>query len=124
MLAGAGSMRMSAFVPVASVDCQACGACCCVSATWPRFSLEDDDQLAAVPPAFVAADESGMRCVGDRCSALQGVIGTATACGIYDARPLVCRDCVPGGEDCAIARSRHGMPVVAPSEPDSDLAWW
>ena len=91
------------------VDCQSCGACCAFSATWPRFSLEPDAQLDAIPKELVAADESGMRCVNERCSALQGRVGGRTACAIYELRPDVCRACVPGGEDCMIARTRHGL---------------
>ena len=58
--------------------CQSCGACCSFSADWPRFTLEEDAAIARIPEAFVA--RSGMRCIGDRCSALQGKIGEATAC--------------------------------------------
>ena len=55
-----------------------------------------------------------MRCEGNRCAALSGEIGVATACTIYDVRPLVCRDCVPGDDACTIARAARGMaPVVS-----------
>lgn len=92
-------------------DCQACGACCSYSAEWPRFSTEDDAQLDRIPQKFVAADESGMRCDGVRCSALSGEVGKHTACGIYDVRPDVCRACMPGGDDCLMAREAHGLPL-------------
>lgn len=94
------------------VDCQACGACCSYSEEWPRFSTEDDSALDLIPVAFVAKDESGMRCDGVRCSALVGKIGEMTACGIYAVRPDVCRACLPGGDDCALAREAHGMPPL------------
>jgi hypothetical protein len=55
---------------------------------------------------------SGMRCDGDRCSALSGKIGVATACTIYAVRPEVCRTCMPGDVECAMARRRHGLPVL------------
>jgi uncharacterized protein len=89
--------------------CQACGACCAFSADWPRFSLESDAEIARIPSHFVAADESGMRCDGSRCSALCGEVGRATACSVYEARPEVCRACIPGGEDCRMARRRFGL---------------
>ncbi len=89
--------------------CQACGACCAYSADWPRFSLETDAEIALIPSRLIAADESGMRCNGVRCSALTGEVGRATACSIYAVRPQVCRACVPGGEDCKMARRRHGL---------------
>lgn len=93
-------------------DCQSCGACCAYSADWPRFSTEDDEQLDRIPEKFVAADLSGMRCEGNRCSALTGEVGRHTACGIYDLRPDVCRACMPGGADCLMARAAHGLAVA------------
>ena len=100
-------------VALSSVDCQACGACCAYSAEWPRFTLESDAALARIPEKFVAADLSGMRCSGGRCDALTGEIGSATACGIYDVRPDVCRACLPGDPECRLAREKFGMPALA-----------
>ena len=93
-----------------SAICQACGACCAYSAEWPRFSLEDDAALARIPEQFVDDANGRMRCIGDRCSALQGEIGGTTACGVYEVRPDVCRACLPGDDACAMARRRHGLP--------------
>lgn len=92
-------------------DCQSCGACCSYSADWPRFSTEEDAQLDRIPAELVAADQSGMRCEGSRCSALRGEVGKGTACGIYEIRPHVCRACMPGGDDCLMARAAHGLAV-------------
>lgn len=94
---------------LADFDCQACGACCAYSAEWPRFTLEDDADIARIPPAMLAANGSGMRCDGDRCVALTGKVGEATGCGIYALRPIVCRDCLPGDEACLMARQHHGL---------------
>jgi hypothetical protein len=47
-----------------------------------------------------------MLCHGNRCAALQGEVGVATSCGIYDVRPDVCRACLPGDDACLTAR-RH-----------------
>jgi Fe-S-cluster containining protein len=94
--------------------CQACGACCSYSQNWPRFTTEDDAALDLIPAKFVNAGLSGMRCDGDRCSALSGKVGVATSCGIYAVRPEVCRTCMPGDVECAMARKRHGLPVLAP----------
>lgn len=95
----------------ASFDCQSCGACCAYSRDWPRFSLEDDAALARIPARFVDDEAGRMRCDGDRCSALSGKLGEHVACGIYDVRPIVCRDCQPGDEECLIARAYHRFPV-------------
>jgi hypothetical protein len=54
----------------AESPCQACGACCSYSSNWPRFTTEDDEALDLIPEKFVNERLSGMRCDGDRCSAL------------------------------------------------------
>ena len=92
--------------------CQACGACCSYSSNWPRFTIEEDEALDLIPEKFVNDRLSGMRCDGDRCSALTGKVGVGTACGIYEIRPDVCRTCMPGDPECAMARRRHGLPVL------------
>jgi Fe-S-cluster containining protein len=101
-----------------AVDCQACGACCSFSREWPRFTLEDDDALALIPEALVNDALSGMRCVGDRCTALIGEIGRSTACSIYDRRPDVCRACQPGDDACQMARERFKLDDHAAAQPD------
>ena len=93
--------------------CQSCGACCAYSANWPRFSTEQDAALELIPPDLVNAAQSGMRCDGGRCAALAGRIGIATSCTIHDVRPEVCRTCMPGDAECAIARRKHGLPPLA-----------
>ncbi|RJF90072.1 YkgJ family cysteine cluster protein [Oleomonas cavernae] len=95
----------------ASYDCQACGACCAYSPEWPRFTLEDDETIARIPPAFVDDAAGRMRCDGNRCTALKGDIGKTAACSIYPVRPIVCRDCEPGDEACLMARAHHGLPA-------------
>jgi Fe-S-cluster containining protein len=92
--------------------CQACGACCSYSSNWPRFTTEDDAALDLIPAKFVNEKLSGMRCDGDRCSALSGKVGVATSCAIYPMRPEVCRTCMPGDVECEMARRRHGLPVL------------
>jgi Fe-S-cluster containining protein len=96
--------------------CQSCGACCAYSADWPRFSLETDEALARIPRALVDASQAKMRCAGERCAALTGKIGVATACSIYPLRPDVCRACQPGDPECNMARARYGLPEITPPE--------
>jgi uncharacterized protein len=93
--------------------CQACGACCAYSQNWPRFTTEEDAALDLIPHHLVNDSKSGMRCHGDRCSALCGRVGVATSCAIYDHRPEVCRVCMPGDAECSLARRRHGLPPLA-----------
>jgi len=93
--------------------CQACGACCAYSSNWPRFTIEDDAALDLIPAELVNERLSGMHCDGDRCAALRGEIGVQTACEIYAIRPEVCRTCMPGDAECAKARRKYGLPVLA-----------
>lgn len=92
--------------------CQNCGACCSYSSNWPRFTIEDEAALDLIPGEFVNERLSGMRCIGDRCSALKGDVGRSTACGIYEVRPEVCRTCMPGDAECAMARRRFGLAAL------------
>jgi uncharacterized protein len=95
-----------------STLCQSCGACCAYSREWPRFSTETDAELDRIPHELVDAGGARMRCHGERCAALAGEIGVATACMVYAVRPQVCRTCMPGDDACAMARSRHALPPV------------
>ena len=92
-----------------SATCRSCGACCAFSAEWPRFSLESEIDLDRIPPAFVDDGRARMRCSGNRCMALVGAIGVETACAIYDARPDVCKACLPGDDACLTARQHFGL---------------
>ena len=89
------------------------------SSNWPRFTTEDDAALDLIPAKFVNERLSGMRCDGDRCSALSGKVGVATSCAIYAVRPEVCRTCMPGDAECAMARRRHGLPALVLIVPAS-----
>ena len=90
-------------------SCQSCGACCAYSREWPRFTLEDDADLARIPAGLVDDSLGRMRCEGERCAALSGEIGVGTACTIYDVRPQVCRACLPGDDACRMARAHYGL---------------
>ena len=94
---------------LSSADCQSCGACCSFSAEWPRFALESEAQIGLIPRALVDDARGRMRCNGDRCSALVGKVGAATSCAIYDRRPDVCKDCMPGDDACLTARRHFGL---------------
>jgi len=92
--------------------CRSCGACCSYSADWPRFSLESEADLARIPPELIDQGQGGMRCTGARCAALLGTVARSTACAIYEARPDVCRACVPGDGACQEARRHFGLAGV------------
>ena len=99
--------------PAIPSPCTSCGACCSYDAEWPRFTLESDAAIEALPEALIAEDLRGMRCNGVRCCALQGEVGVATSCGVYAQRPEVCRECQPGDDACTMARRHHGLPPIA-----------
>lgn len=105
-------MTLAAPYPDDSALCQSCGACCSYSSNWPRFSTEDDEALEAIPARYVNERQSGMRCDGERCSALTGTVGQLTTCAIYQLRPDVCRSCLPGDPECAMARRRFKLPAL------------
>jgi Fe-S-cluster containining protein len=92
-----------------SALCKACGACCSTSKDWPRFTLESDTDIDRIPATLIDDRQAAMRCSGDRCAALTGTVGIMTACSIYEIRPIVCRDCLPGDDACQIARTAHSL---------------
>lgn len=47
-----------------------------------------------------------MRCESGRCTALEGKLGRSVACKVYDIRPIVCRTCMPGDDECLMAREQ------------------
>lgn len=57
-----------------------------------------------------------------RCVALQGTVGEAASCGIYERRPSVCREVMPSWEfgapspQCDKARLAHGLQVLTPED--------
>lgn len=71
--------------------------------------------LSRIPAALIDDAGSGMRCTGDRCTALSGKVGVATACTIYAVRPDVCRTCEPGDAECVIARRGAGLAPLNPA---------
>ena len=97
--------------------CQSCGACCAHSHEWPRFTLETDAEIERIPAALIDDSQSRMRCEGERCAALSGEIGIASACTIYEVRPIVCRDCLPGDDACTMARAARGWAAIERSLP-------
>ena len=57
----------------------------------------------------VMACMAGTQGPSPRCVALQGRVGESVRCAVYELRPPVCRDVVPGDERCLEARRRRGI---------------
>lgn len=89
--------------------CRSCGACCSTVTTdpagWPAWWTEE--------PATQDLS-NGMRIgvVGSRCEALVGTIGERVACGVYEARPGVCRRFPVGSAECQEARKLANLPPL------------
>ncbi|HTY02875.1 MAG TPA: YkgJ family cysteine cluster protein [Rhodocyclaceae bacterium] len=109
-----------------SNPCTACGACCATYRV--TFYCGETDEFAGgvVPSSLVEQVTPVMACMRGtamqppRCVALQGEVGRAVSCAIYEQRPSVCRDFAPlaalhrGDDACVDARRRHGLGPLEP----------
>ena len=95
--------------------CQHCGACCAafrVSFYWA------ESEANGIPSALTQRLNPWMSCMAGtqqpapRCLALQGEVGKAVACAIYERRPSPCKEVMPGDDKCQRARARHGLPPL------------
>jgi Fe-S-cluster containining protein len=93
-------------------DCQHCGACCAtyrVSFYWAEAEVLGLPPELVQPLTPVLACLTGTNEVPPRCTALDGRIGAAVACSVYDRRPSPCHELQPGDDKCRRARARHGL---------------
>lgn len=89
-------------------DCLTCGACC---QHHRSVGVRKDDVNFGflLGGGYIAESEEdgefGMRS-GDnrRCIALEGAVGEAVSCSIYENRPAACRSYVAGAGQCELAR--------------------
>jgi Fe-S-cluster containining protein len=100
---------------ILSEACQTCGACCVFSHTWPELGEEDPDG-DGIPLELVDCETGRMKCDGDRCLALEGVVGKKVRCTVYAHRPKVCREFSPQNRphDCNTVRAHSGLPPLPP----------
>lgn len=100
--------------------CLACGACCAsLRVDFAREELLSEG--GAVPDGLAdtwggcTARMRGTDHARPRCAALQGQVGVAVSCGIYEWRPSPCREFGAatlwgrGDPACNQARRRHGL---------------
>lgn len=104
--------------------CLRCGACCSYFRVAFHWSEADASLGGQVPPDLTEKLDHhrlimrGTRSAPVRCTGLQGVIGKAAHCGIYEQRPSVCREMQPSWESgtvsvqCDKARVAHGLPPL------------
>lgn len=109
--------------------CLNCGACCAsfrVAFHWSEAepflggTVPAELTLKLDPHRLALRGTEGGSCL--RCAALQGTIGEAVHCAIYEQRPSPCRELQPDGMDsnpsdqCRRARARHGLPPLEPPD--------
>ena len=98
-------------------DCQSCGACCGdpfqreayvgltpkESRRYLRLALPVIGDALATRPAEPGSERTV-------CAMLDGSIGGRCGCRIYQDRPAVCREFLPGSFQCRTARLDAGLP--------------
>lgn len=95
--------------------CLSCGACCAsfrVSFYWAESEImlggtvppELTEKITPVHVAMKGTNQPDCRCI-----ALEGTIGDAIGCSIYEQRSTTCREFEMGSEACLRARSRHRL---------------
>jgi uncharacterized protein len=119
--------------------CLSCGACCACFRV--SFYWGEADQDGSVPPELTEDVDSFRRCMKGTnqksiwCVALQGEIGKAVSCSIYERRSSTCREFgihwdrgvihidPQDIERCTQARAAWGLPPVQiePLTPDIDV---
>lgn len=108
--------------------CLRCGACCAFFRVAFHWSEADASLGGVVPPELTETLDPhrlvmrGTQASKPRCVALQGTVGQAAHCGVYEGRPSVCREVQPSWEfgalspQCDKARIAHGLPVLIPAD--------
>lgn len=108
--------------------CLRCGACCAYFRVAFHWSEADASLGGVVPPELAETLDPhrlvmrGTQASKPRCVALQGTVGEAAHCGVYERRPSVCREVEPAWESgrpsaqCDKARLAHGMQPLTPSD--------
>jgi Fe-S-cluster containining protein len=104
--------------------CLVCGACCAsfrASFYWAEASSVDEKAVPEEMTCQVAPLLCAMKATDlphPFCAALQGVVGSATRCAIYERRPSVCREFARAGLDgkpslqCDRTREICGLPPL------------
>jgi Fe-S-cluster containining protein len=76
-------------------DCQTCGACCGVPAQFAQERVKRRD---------LRSNTGYVEWVDGMCTALEGKMGEACSCAVYEDRPQGCRELQPGSVWCHVAR--------------------
>jgi Fe-S-cluster containining protein len=124
----AGSRPASDGSDVAIHPCMQCGACCAHFRVAFHWSEAEAFTGGVVPPELTEKLDPhrlamrGTYAAKPHCVALEGVVGKAARCGIYEQRPSVCREVSPSWESgaasahCDKARLAYGLPLLTPDD--------
>lgn len=112
--------------------CLSCGACCASFRVSFYWAEADASQAHAVPEHLTEKLNTHRSCMRGtnsdkpRCTALNGEVGEAVSCGIYNNRPSPCREFPVSWEHgehndaCDRARLRWGLPILNPDDLGND----
>lgn len=111
------------------LDCTTCGACCVYGGDVALYKEENVPKYLTRSVkgrmGYASDDHYDLRrmhripCDGDseeRCVALAGAVGHRCKCKIYDRRPAVCREYVPGSPECLESRRVAGLATSEESQ--------
>ena len=112
----------------AAHPCMQCGACCAHFRVAFHWSETDARTGGVVPLELTETLDlhrlamRGTYAAKPHCIALEGVVGVAARCSIYEHRPSVCREVAPSWETgaasahCDKARLAYGLPLLTPGD--------
>jgi uncharacterized protein len=96
-------------VTAAPFECTRCGACCfSTSDRYVSVTGDDYERLGATADSIAVFFENRcyLKMVDNRCAALRITERGSFFCLIYEVRPAVCRDLVPGSAACEAEQFR------------------
>ena len=110
-------------LPLANLDCQACGACCTSpisGGTYVELLEGDAERLGVELDRLAAQTGYGTWALKTKeiaqngwgflaCTALTGEIGADCSCSIYGTRPSACQEFRPGSVECHESREEAGL---------------
>lgn len=100
-------------------SCVTCGACCAyfrVSFYWAEGEQMPQDMIEPLTAVYSCMQGTNQK--NPRCVALDGELGKAVSCSIYEARSSSCKEVMPADTQCNKARAAHGfIPLIEISEP-------
>ena len=108
-------------LPAAEHICTHCGACCAtfrVSFYWAEGEALPPTYTEPLTPVYACM--AGTNQAQPKCIALQGEVGRAVSCNVYEHRSSTCQGVQLGDEQCQKARLHHGLPAIVFQDSSND----